>query len=112
MRILCLRFLPPPPNEPNRTPSRREPSRRDRHRPDAELREVDPVLTVAELEEFSPTVGRHERHDRRCFCLDVTGTGRWFGGEKALVARLRAWCAERRRAARVAIADSLGAAWA
>jgi hypothetical protein len=92
MRILCLRLVP-------------------RQR-DAPSSEVDRLRTAAELEEFSPSIGWHDCGGRWCFCLDVTGTSRWFGGEGALLERLREWCDERRFAASAAIAPSLGAGWA
>jgi protein ImuB len=92
MRILCLWLIP-------------------RQRV-AEPPEVDRDRTAAELEEFSPRIGWHDWGGRWCFCLDVTSTSRWFGGEAALLERLQSWCDERCYAASAAIAESLGAAWA
>lgn len=74
--------------------------------------EVDRLRVAAELEEFSPSIGWYEWRDRWCFCLDVAGTSRWFGGEAKLLERLRSWSDERRWSASAAIADSLGTAWA
>jgi protein ImuB len=107
MRILCLKLAPPQSN-----PSRRESGRRHPPRGDGEPAEADRLRIAAELEEFSPNIGWHEWRGRWCFCLDVAGTSRWFGGEKELLARLRCWSEERRRMASAVIADSLGAAWA
>lgn len=113
MRILCLRLLPPSdnPTETDRKLSRRAAFRRAPLPTHDEPPEVDRLRTAAELEEFSPNIGWHEFRHRWCFCLDVTATSRWFGGEKQLLERLGAWSAERRRRAAAVIADSLGAAW-
>jgi protein ImuB len=73
---------------------------------------MDRLRIAKELEEFSPIIGWHDWGGHWCFCLDVTGTSRWFGGEAALLDQLRVWCDERRCAACAAIAESLGAAWA
>lgn len=92
MRILCLTL-----------------SSRNR---DAAPPEVDRRRLAAELEEFSPRIGFCDWNGQWCFCLEVGCTSRWFGGEAALLERVRQWCAERRWAAAAAVADSLGAAWA
>ncbi|MDX1574991.1 MAG: DNA polymerase Y family protein [Kiloniellales bacterium] len=44
--------------------------------------------------------------------LDVTGCAHLFGGERALLADLEAWLAARGFAARAALAETLGGAWA
>jgi protein ImuB len=44
--------------------------------------------------------------------LDVTGCAHLFGGERALVADLETWLAARGFAARAALAETRGAAWA
>jgi protein ImuB len=112
MRILCLRLTPPHRIPAQQDRSRRPPSLRTAARLIAAPPEVDRLRTAAELEEFSPSIGWHDWRGRWCFCLDVAGTSRWFGGEAKLLAQLRDWSDERRWFASAAIADSLGAAWA
>lgn len=44
--------------------------------------------------------------------MEIGATAHWFGGEEALAARVYAWADERRLAVKLAIANTLGAAWA
>ncbi len=77
----------------------------------------DPLADRLALEElaewcrrFSPIVGCEEADSS--LLLDVTGLGPLFGGEQALADRIVRALHERALTARVAIADTLGAAWA
>jgi protein ImuB len=79
---------------------------------DEGLPTLDRPRIAAALEEFSPRIGWLEHHGDYCFCLDITATARWFGGEANLLDCLRSWCHEERLAATAVIADTVGAAWA
>jgi protein ImuB len=72
--------------------------------------------TLAELavwcERFSPAVAIEAAERPDGLALDVTGLGPLFGGEAALAERVVREFHERGLAARVAIADTLGGAWA
>ena len=61
---------------------------------------------------FSPAVGIESSVRPECLLLDITGLGTLAGGEAALAAEVCAAFEMRGLAARVAIADSIGAAWA
>ena len=63
-------------------------------------------------ERFSPAVAIEAAERPDGLALDVTGLGPLFGGEAALAERVVREFRERGLAARVAIADTLGAAWA
>ncbi len=64
-------------------------------------------------ERFSPLVGQDAGQDRGpSLALDATGVAHLFGGEQALLDAVVAALAERGLTARVAIADTRGAAWA
>jgi len=83
------------------------------------LEEYDPEADLRALREvarwcrrFSPLVGLEEGDAPESLLLDVTGCAPLFGGEAALVNQVRQQLLrERRLQARVAIADTLGAAW-
>ena len=60
---------------------------------------------------FSPIVGL-EPTDRESILLDITGLAHLFGGETALCEAIVRDFARRGLAVRVAIADTIGAAWA
>ena len=60
---------------------------------------------------FSPIVGL-EPTDRESILLDITGLAHLFGGETALGEAIVRDLGRRGLAARVAIADTIGAAWA
>ncbi len=79
----------------------------------------DPLADRLALEElaewcrrFSPTVGLDEAAGLESLLLDVSGLGPLFGGEPALAQRVAREFHERNLTARVAIADTFGAAWA
>lgn len=80
---------------------------------------ADPLadrLALAELAEwcqqFSPSVALEEGDEPESLLLDVTGLAKLFGGEGALARRVVRACNRRGLAVRVALADTLGAAWA
>jgi protein ImuB len=61
---------------------------------------------------YSPMVGLEEADEPESLLLDVTGLGPLFGDESALAAAVLRGFAQRGLVARVAIADTPGAAWA
>ena len=61
---------------------------------------------------FSPLVGLDAVAAPDCLLLDVTGLAHLFGGETALAAKVIHDFAHRGLVVRVAIADTIGAAWA
>lgn len=80
---------------------------------------ADPLadrLALAELAEwcqqFSPSVALEEAEEPQSLLLDVTGLAKLFGGEGALARRVVRAYNQRGLAVRVALADTLGAAWA
>jgi protein ImuB len=85
----------------------------------AEVNHDDPAADRSALERFArhsrrfgPIVAVEDAERPECIHVDVTGTAGFFGGEVALV-RTAAWTlASRGVHARVAIADTVGAAWA
>jgi protein ImuB len=64
---------------------------------------------AAWCEQFSPVVGIEPPDN---LCLDVTGLGSLFGGEESLAQQIARTFQRRGYEARLAIADTLGAAWA
>jgi protein ImuB len=73
-------------------------------------------LALEELAEwcqrFSPTVGLEEADPPESLLLDVTGLGPLVGGELALAERVVREFRNRDLTTRIAIADTIGAAWA
>jgi protein ImuB len=81
---------------------------------------------AVECEQFSPRVGwetvgrqtRDTRHETRDttepdhLFLDISGVSQLFGGEESLTERLVGTCRELGYVGRVAVAETLGAAWA
>ncbi|NQU25044.1 MAG: DNA polymerase Y family protein [Candidatus Nealsonbacteria bacterium] len=61
---------------------------------------------------FSPIVGIEQGDAPQCLLLDVTGLAHLFGGEDALAAEIVHAFARRKLSVRIAIADTIGAAWA
>lgn len=68
-------------------------------------------LAVA-CQAFAPQVGIEEADAPDCLLLDITGCQPCFGDEATLARRLGEMLAARGFAARLAVADTLGAAWA
>lgn len=62
--------------------------------------------------QFSPVVGLEDSIAPESLFLDVTDLGSFFGGENALAQRIVHGLNQRGLEARVAIADTVGAAWA
>ncbi len=69
-------------------------------------------VLAAHCERFSPTVGVESSADPESLLLDITGLAHLFGGEAALARQIVDDFARRGLSVRVAIADTLGAAWA
>jgi protein ImuB len=67
------------------------------------------LLLAAWCEQFSPIVGIEQPDN---LCMDVTGLGSLFGGEPLLAQQIVKTSHRRGLSIRVAIADTLGAAWA
>ncbi len=61
--------------------------------------------------QFSPTVGLEESARPESLLLDIGKVSERFGGERALAYQLARSLAQRRFRARLAVADSVGAAW-
>ncbi|MCX7427046.1 MAG: DNA polymerase Y family protein [Planctomycetia bacterium] len=70
------------------------------------------VALAAGCRQFSPVVGLEESAAPESLLLDVTGVARWFGGEECLARRVLDDFTRRRLDVRLAIADTLAAAWA
>jgi protein ImuB len=67
---------------------------------------------AAWCEQFSPQVGLDNHPEPQSLLLDVTGLGPLFGGEEALAWRVIEAFGRRGYGVRVAVADTIGAAWA
>jgi hypothetical protein len=83
------------------------------------LEPADPegdLLALAQLAEwcgrFSPITGVEDAPRPDCLLLDVTGLASLFGGERALAEEVVHAFAKRGLTVRVAVADTIGAAWA
>ena len=61
---------------------------------------------------FSPIVGLEDAQDPESLLLDVTGLSHLFGGEELLAHQIEQQFDHRGLSCRVAIADSIGSAWA
>jgi protein ImuB len=74
------------------------------------LIEISPLVAIEPL----PTRGTWAGVSRRgpeVLLVDIRGIGDWFGGEGALIDAVRRWLGRLGGAARMAIADTSGAAW-
>jgi protein ImuB len=67
---------------------------------------------AADCQQFSPLVGCERAAAPESLFFDVTGLGPLFGGEEALARRIVEWFRRRGLEIRLAIAGTLGAAWA
>jgi protein ImuB len=67
---------------------------------------------AASCERFSPTVGVEAAADPECLLLDISGVAHLFGGEAALAEQVVRDFALRGLTVCVAVANTLGAAWA
>ena len=63
-------------------------------------------------EQYSPCVGLEEAASPHGLLLDITGIAHLFGGELPLIRRLQTELIADRFEARIAVGDSVGAAWA
>jgi protein ImuB len=79
----------------------------------------DPIADRQSLEglalwcqQFSPIISLEDAPRPESLLLDLTGIGQLFGGETALLNRIRHAFAERHLTVRVTLADTIGAAWA
>ena len=80
---------------------------------------ADPVADRVRLQaltlhcqRYSPLVGLEEAPEPESFWIDISGSEALFGGEQGLIDALRLDLAQQGFLVRVAIADTLGAAWA
>ena len=87
--------------------------------PQLHLEQADPLADRLAIEaladdcqRFAPTVGIDDTGLADSLLLDITGLGPLCGGELAMARRIVADCCRRRLSVRVALADTLGAAWA
>ncbi len=100
-------------------------SQREREQEDVEVHDgslhleaYDPIADRAALvelaewcERFSPTVAVEAGEQPDGLALDVSGLGPLFGGEEVLAQQIVTEAGQRGLVARVAIADTIGAAW-
>ncbi len=80
------------------------------HEPTADRDALEAV--AGWCQRFSPTVGLEEAPQPESLLLDITGLAHLFGGEAALAEQVIGAFARRGLAVRVAVADTVGAAWA
>jgi len=80
------------------------------HNPDADLRELESLAALCLR--YSPVVGLELSGETHCLVLDITGCIHLFGDESSLTRRLVVDFAERGCFAHVAVAGTVGAAWA
>lgn len=85
----------------------------------AQYEKLDPPVHRSALQDlaewclrFSPLVGVEEAEAPECLLLDIAGCDHLFGGEQGMAEHIVRAFAGRGLVARVAIADTLGAAWA
>jgi protein ImuB len=93
-RILCIRL----------------PNRKHPHDPFADRELLERL--AAWCERFSPVVGIEQSCGTDCLLLDVSGLDHLFGGEAAMARKIVKSFGSRGLTVRVAIADTIGAAWA
>ncbi len=70
------------------------------------------VQLAADCERFSPTVSLEAGDEPETLFMDATGLARLFGGEERLARQVQDFCRARGYGARLAIADTIGLAWA
>ncbi len=80
------------------------------HQPDADREAL--LQLAAWCEQFSPHVGLEVHLEPQSLLMDVTGLGPLFGGEESLAWRVIEAFGRRGYSIRVAVADTVGAAWA
>jgi protein ImuB len=104
-RVLCV-WLPNWPGQRSKVAGAKGARERELTDREALLR------LVPWCEQFSPTVGLEASPAPECLLLDVTGLARLFGGEAALVEHVAREFRRGGLTVRLALADTLGAAWA
>jgi len=67
---------------------------------------------AVECEQFSPVVAVEPSPEPQCLLLDITGVAHLFGGEASLAEKVVRHFARRQWQVRLAIANTMGAAWA
>lgn len=80
------------------------------HDPNADLRELESLAALCH--HYSPIVGLELSCETHCLVLDITGCTHLFGDESSLTRQLVVDLAERGYFAHVAVAGTVGAAWA
>ncbi len=80
------------------------------HNPAADRRDLERLAQWCC--QFSPTVGLEDADAPETLLLDATNLGPLYGGEDALVRQVARACQRRGLEARLAVADTIGAAWA
>ena len=80
------------------------------HDPAADRRALEQLAIWCE--QFSPVVGLEAADPPECLLLDVTGLANLFGGESALCDRITGAFTQRGLSVQLAIAETIGAAWA
>lgn len=87
--------------------------------PDTEFLPIAPEGDLAELRRladvcyrFSPTASVELTENNHCLLLDISGCGHLFGGDEILACQLTSALAQQGYYVHVAVADTVGAAWA
>ena len=88
--------------------------------PDADREALEELAQAAQ--QFSPTVALESLeekpwairslHQPQALLMEATHLGRWFGSEQEMARQILHWLQSQQLVARIAIADSLAAAWA
>lgn len=80
------------------------------HDPDADQQELERLTEVCQ--HYSPVVGLEQSGQTHCLLLDISGCSHLFGGEARLAEQLVIDLSEQNYFPHVAVAGSVGAAWA
>lgn len=79
---------------------------------DAEADTTELQSLAGLCDRYSPLVGIELSNDEHCLMLDISGCAHLFGGESGLARRLVIDLAEHGYSAHIAVANTIGAAWA
>lgn len=82
----------------------------EQHQPDADTTALQSLAWHSES--FSPRIGIESFGGRACLLMDITGASHLFGGDHSLAAQVAVSIAKQSFFAHVAIASTIGAAWA
>jgi len=96
---------PAPPETQKRSPFLFEP-----YDPAADREALEKLAEACR--QFSPLVALDDSPAPECLLLDVTGVAHLFGGEASLASQVAHGLSRRKLYARIAVADTVGAAWA